>query len=134
MTGHGSLRAGGAASFFRSVAQGGRLRLAEGVDRTSRLPKLADSQRTYGWVAALRPEDVRAWDVDGFRTRIERASTQLQASSPNFALSAPTVALAEAGTKAQIAGRRLLLVGGQAVVLLLAFVLLAATRLRSRRP
>ena len=69
--------------------------------------------------------------MDGFRTRIERASTQLQASSPNFALSAPTVALAEAGTKAQIAGRRLLLVGGQAVVLLLAFVLLAATRLRS---
>ena len=131
VTGHGSLRAGGGASFFRSVAQGDRLRLAEGVDRTSRLPKLADSQRTYGWVAPLRPDDVRAWDVDGFRTRIERASTQLQASSPNFALSAPTVALAEAGTKAQIAGRRLLLVGGQAVVLLLAFVLLAATRLRS---
>jgi len=130
VTGRGSLRAGGAATFFRSVAQGGRLRLAEGVDRSARLPKLADSQRTYGWVAALRPEDVRAWDVDGFQSRIERARTQLQASSPNFALSAPTVALGEAGSKAQIAGRRLLLVGGQAVVLLLAFVLLAATRLR----
>ena len=68
--------------------------------------------------------------MDGFRTRIERARTQLQASSPNFALTAPTVALSDAGAKAQIAGRRLLLVGGQAVVLLLAFVLLAATRLR----
>ena len=131
VTGHGSLRAGGAASFFRSVAQGDRLRLAEGVDHTSRLPELADFQRTYGWVAALRPEDVRAWDVDGFQSRIDRARTQLQAGSPNFALSAPTVALPDAGSKAQIAGRRLLLVGGQAVVLLLAFVLLAATRLRS---
>ena len=130
VTGRGTLRLGGAASFFRDVAEGGRLRLADGVERTSRLPKLADSQRTYGWVTALRPEDVRAWDVDGFQRRVERARTQLQASSPNFALTAPTVALSDAGSTAQIAGRRLLLVGGQAVVLLLAFVLLAATRLR----
>lgn len=130
VTGHGTLRTGGAASFFRDVAEGGRLRLADGVERTSRLPKLADSQRTYGWVMALRPEDVKAWDVDGFQQRVERARTELQASSPSFALSAPTVALADADSKAQIAGRRLLLVGGQAVVLLLAFVLLVATRLR----
>lgn len=130
VTGHGRLRVGGAASFFRDVAEGGRLRLADDVDRTSRLPKLVDSQRTYGWVAALRPEDVRAWDVDGFQARVERARTDLLASSPSFALTAPTVALAAADSKATIAGRRLLLVGGQAVVLLLAFVLLAASRLR----
>src|SRR6185437_4788285 len=94
------------------------------------LPRLADTQRTYGWVSELRPGDVRAWDVGGFQTRVERARTKLQASSLDFALTAPTVALATAHEKAQIAGRRLLLIGGQAVVLLLAFVLLAATRLR----
>jgi len=91
---------------------------------------LRDSFRTYGWVAPLGPHDVRGWDVDGFLARIGRAGTSLEASSANYSLTAPTVALANAGAKGRIAGRRLLLVGGQAVVLLLAFVLLAATRLR----
>jgi len=130
VTGRGSLRSDPVASFFQSVAPGGRLRLAGGVDGLTQLPALRDSFRTYGWVAPLGPHDVRGWDVDGFRARIGRASTALEASSPNFSLTAPTVALADAGAKSRIAGRRLLLVGGQAVVLLLAFVLLAATRLR----
>ena len=42
-----------------------------------------------------------------------------------------TAGLEEAETKARIAGRRLLLVGGEAVAMLLAFVLLAGSRLRS---
>ena len=130
VTGHGSLRSDPVGSFFQSVAPGGRLRLAGGVDGLTRLPALRDSFRTYGWVAPLGSHDVRGWDVDSFRARIGRASTALEASSPNFSLTAPTVALADAGAKSRIAGRRLLLVGGQAVVLLLAFVLLAATRLR----
>ncbi len=130
VTGRGSLRSDPVGSFFQSVAPGGRLRLAGGVDGLTRQPALRDSFRTYGWVAPLGPHDVRGWDVDGFRARIGRASTALEASSPNFSLTAPTVALADAGAKSRIAGRRLLLVGGQAVVLLLAFVLLAATRLR----
>src|SRR5207247_8608136 len=113
-----------------SGARGGRLRLASSVDGLARLPTLRDSFRTYGWVAPLAPHDVRGWDVDAFQARIGRASTELEASSPNFSLTAPTIALADAGAKGRIAARRLLLVGGQAVVLLLAFVLLAATRLR----
>jgi hypothetical protein len=130
VTGRGSLRTDPAAAFFRGAARGERLRLATGVDRVSRLPRLSYTFRTYGWVAPLRPHDVRAWDLDAFQARVERARTALEASSPNFDLTAPTVELADAGAKARIAGRRLLLVGGQAVVLLLAFVLLAATRLR----
>jgi hypothetical protein len=130
VTGRGSLRSDPVGSFFQSVARGGRLRLAAGVEDLTRLPTLRDSFRTYGWVAPLAPHDVRGWDVDSFQARIDRASTELEASSPNYSLTAPTVALADAGAKARIAGRRLLLVGGQAVVLLLAFVLLAATRLR----
>lgn len=130
VTGRGSLRANAAGSFFRSAAQSGRLRLATGVERVSGLPELANSFRTYAWIAPLRSSDVRAWDVDGFQARVDRARTRLAASSLNFGLAAPTVELATAGAKARIAGRRLLIVGGQAVVLLLAFVLLAATRLR----
>jgi hypothetical protein len=130
VTGRGSLTTGAEGEFFRSAAQGDRLVLAPGIPSVTSLPRLADTQRTYGWVSELRPGDVHAWDVDGFQTRVERARTKLQASSLDFALTAPTVALAAAHEKAQIAGRRLLLVGGQAVVLLLAFVLLAATRLR----
>ena len=130
VTGRGSLRSDPVASFFQSAARGGRVRLAADVADLTRLPVLRDSFRTYGWVAPLGPHDIRGWDVDAFQARIGRASTALEASSPNFSLTAPTVALADAGAKSRIAGRRLLLVGGQAVVLLLAFVLLAATRLR----
>jgi hypothetical protein len=130
VSGRGSLMASSAGAFFQSAAVGGRLRLAEGVDRVSRLPGQANAFRTYAWVAPLGAHDVRGWDVDGFQARIERARTALQVRSANFDLTAPTVALADAGAKSRIAGRRLLLVGGQAVVLLLAFVLLAATRLR----
>jgi hypothetical protein len=130
VTGRGSLMTASVAAFFQSASRNGRLRLATGVGRVSRLPRLAYTFRTYGWIAPLRPHDVRAWDVAGFQARVDRARTTLEASSPNFDLTAPTVELADAGAKAGIAGRRLLLVGGQAIVLLLAFVLLAATRLR----
>src|SRR5262245_47126985 len=130
VTGRGSLRSDPVGSFFEGVSPGGRLRLAGDVGALTSLPLLKDSFRTYGWVAPLGPHDVRGWDVNGFLARIGRASTSLEASSANYSLTAPTVALADAGAKGRIAGRRLLLVGGQAVVLLLAFVLLAATRLR----
>jgi hypothetical protein len=130
VTGRGALRSDPLGSFFQGVARGGRLRLAANVGDLTRLPVLRDSFRTYGWVAPLGSHDIRGWDIDHFRARIDRASTELEASSPNFSLTAPTVELADAAAKSRIAGRRLLLVGGQAVVLLLAFVLLAATRLR----
>jgi len=129
-TGRGSLSADAPAAFFAGAAPGGRLRIAEGVDRVSRLPDLAYTFRTYGWIAPLRPGDVRAWDVDDFQARLDRSRTILQARSSRFGLKAPTAALADAGARSRIAGRRLLLVGGQAAVMLLAFVLLAATRLR----
>jgi hypothetical protein len=130
MTGRGSLGAGPAAAFFAGAPPGGSLRLAEGVDGLSRLPLLAFSQRTYGWIAPLRSGDVHSWELDDFRTRLARARTSLEARSFRYDLRAPEAALDEAGTRSRIAGRRLLLVGGQAVVMLLAFVLLAGSRLR----
>jgi hypothetical protein len=130
VTGRGTLRPGAAGAFFAGAAPSGRLRLAEGVDGLSRLPQLAFSFRTYGWLAPIRPGDVRAWEVDDFRRGLARASSELEASSFRYVLKAPDVPLDDADSEARIAGRRLLLVGGQAVVMLLAFVLLAASRLR----
>ena len=127
----GSLLAGPARAFFVGAVPGGRLRLAEGVEATSRLPELGFSLRTYGWLAPIRPGEVRAWELDDFQARLVRARTILQARSSRFDLAAPTDALADAGAKSRIAGRRLLLVGGEAVVMLLAFVLLAGSRLRT---
>jgi hypothetical protein len=130
-SGRGSLLPGPVGDFFAGAVPGGRLRLAEGVQSTSRLPKVGFSLRTYAWLAPIRPGDVRGWELGDFQDRLVRASTSLQAGSSEFALTAPTAALADAGAKSRIAGRRLLLVGGEAVVMLLAFVLLAGSRLRS---
>ena len=129
--GRGSLLAGPAGDFFAGAVPGGRLRLAEGVEATSRLPELGFSLRTYGWLAPIRPGDVRAWELGDFQDRLVRARTILLARSSRFDLTEPTAALVDAGTKSRIAGRRLLLVGGEAVVMLLAFVLLAGSWLRT---
>jgi hypothetical protein len=124
----GSLRSGAAGAFFAGAGPGGRLRLAEGVDGLSRLPQLAFFFRTYGWIAPFG--GIRVWDLDDFRASLARARARLEARSLRYDLKAPVAALDNASTKARIAGRRLLLVGGQAVVMLLAFVLLAGSRLR----
>jgi hypothetical protein len=130
VTGRGTLRAGAAGAFFTGAAASGRLRLAEGVEGLSRLPQLAFSFRTYGWLAPIGSGDVRAWELDDFRRQLARARSELEASSFRYVLKAPDAALDDADSEARIAGRRLLLVGGQAVVMLLAFVLLTASRLR----
>ena len=130
-SGRGSLLAGPAGDFFVGAESEGRLRLAEGVDATSRLPDVSFAFRTYGWVAPLRPGDVRSWELGDFEDRLVRARTVLQARSSRFDLTAPSVALEEARAKSRIAGRRLLLVGGEGAAMLLAFVLLAGSRLRT---
>ncbi len=58
------------------------------------------------------------------------ARAALAAHSGQFDVTAPTVAVASALDESRVAGRRLLLIGGEAAALLLAFTVLAATRLR----
>ena len=57
-------------------------------------------------------------------------ATALEAQSPSWALTVPTEELREAEHVATVAGRRLLLVGGEAAALLVAFAVLAAGALR----
>jgi hypothetical protein len=104
--------------------------LAEGVTGLVSSTELPTTYRTYGWVVPLEPADVHPWTIDGVLDRIERARTTLTAESVAADLTAPTGDLAAAQDASRVAGKRLALLGGQAAALLLAFAVLAATRMR----
>ncbi|HEY7002713.1 MAG TPA: hypothetical protein VH281_00410 [Gaiellaceae bacterium] len=104
--------------------------VADGFDRLSTLPSLHAFYRTYSWVVPLEPASVHPWDIDAFEARATRAASTLRAKSLFLDLSAPTAELAAARATGQVAGRRLLLVGGQVAALLLAFAVLAAVGMR----
>ena len=104
--------------------------LANGVAALDQSPVLHDAYRSYGWVVPLRRGTVRSWSAEALATRIEQARTAFQGSSFGFELTAPTDELLAAADSARLAGRRLLLLGGEAVALLLAFAVLVAARQR----
>jgi hypothetical protein len=104
--------------------------LANGVAALDRSPVLHDAYRSYGWVLPLRRGTVRSWSAGALATRIEQARTAFQGSSFGFELTAPTDELLAASDSARVAGRRLLLLGGESVALLLAFAVLVAARQR----
>ena len=104
--------------------------LAEGFDELSGLPELQSIYRTYAWSVPLAAGSVHPWEIDGFEARATRAESTLRARSLFLDLSAPVAELAVARETGQIAGRRLLLVGGQVAALLLAFAVLAAVGMR----
>jgi hypothetical protein len=100
--------------------------LAEGVDQLSAAPPLEGVYRSYGWVVPVDSAGVHPWTVDDFAGRVTRARSELEAAAPSFDLVAPVSQLEEAAESGEVAGTRLLLVGGQAAALLLAFTVLAA--------
>ena len=66
----------------------------------------------------------------GLVARTERAHVELTERSSSFAVDAPVEELREAERSADVAGTRLLLVGGEGAALLLAFTILAARGMR----
>ena len=106
------------------------LYLAEGVAGLAESSILTRTFRSYGWVVPLRPEDVRPWSARSLVARIDRARTSLEARAEQFELRAPTDEIVTATRTAEVAGRRLLLLGGLGVALLLAFAGFAAASLR----
>jgi len=107
------------------------LLLADRVRSLTNLPDLRASYRSYGWIAEIGGGDVRPGDVAAFADAAVRERSTLQARSVGFELSAPTQELVAARDRARVGARRLLLLGGQASALLLAFAGFAATRLRA---
>ena len=104
--------------------------VAEGIEALVSAPAVARTYRTYAWVWPLEAGRPRLWEVDGLIGRVERARAELAAYSGSFAVSLPEEELRSAERRAEVAGRRLLVVGGEVAALLLAFALLAARGLR----
>ena len=93
------------------------------------LPDAPLIARTYGWVVPLTPGSIHDWDLAGLNSRLDRAQAQLEQTS-DFGVSGPTDTIAAVRATSRVAGERLLILGGDAAVLLLGFAVLASTRLR----
>ena len=104
--------------------------VTEGRDVFASSPQLARTYRSYAWVWPLAAGAPRLWEVDGLVRRAERARAELATKSDSFAVELPQEELRAAERAANVAGRRLLLVGGEVAALLLAFTVLAARGLR----
>lgn len=94
------------------------------------LPDAPDIARTYGWVVPLAPGSIHDWDLASLGNRIDAAQSQLEDRSDIFSISAPLETIAQVRATSRVAGERLLVLGGDAAVLLLGFAVLASTRLR----
>jgi hypothetical protein len=108
----------------------GPLVVAEGVAGLVASPVLARSYRSYSWVQPLAAGTPRLWEIDPLVAGVDRSRAELQSSSASWSLSVPSQELEAAELDATVAGRRLLLVGGEAAALLVAFAVLAAGALR----
>lgn len=106
--------------------------LADGVRTFAHLPlpDVATIAREYAWVVPVAPGALHVWEIPGFQHRIDVADNRLQEATDLFSLSAPTGTLDQVQATSRVAGRRLLVVGGDAALLLLGFAVLASTRLR----
>lgn len=104
--------------------------VAEGREALARAAPLARTYRTYAWVWPVAAGEPRLWEIGDLVLRTERAGVELAERSSSFGVNAPVEELRAAEREADIAGTRLLLVGGQGAALLLAFTFLAARGMR----
>jgi hypothetical protein len=104
--------------------------LANGVAGLDRWPRLRDAYRTYSWVVPLDRRLVHSWSAESLATRIEHVRSELEAEVFAFYVEAPIDQLHAAADSGRVVARRLFLLGGEAVALLLAFAVLAGARLR----
>lgn len=135
VVGRATFRAGAPLAAYFAAAGSSRppILLADGVSAFTRTP-LPDGPliaRTYGWIVPLAPDAVHSWDLASLGTRIDRAQAQLEERSDIFSVQAPLDTIAAVRATSRVAGERLLVLGGDAAVLLLGFAVLASTRLRA---
>lgn len=104
--------------------------VADGVAPFTVAPPLAHTYRSYAWVWPLSAGAPRLWELDALVARAERARAALGVRSTGFSVQAPVEELRAGERATSVAGRRLLLVGGEAAALLFAFAVLAARTMR----
>jgi hypothetical protein len=106
--------------------------LADGVRAFVRTP-LPDAPliaRAYGWIVPVAPRRVHDWQLAGLDDRLNRAQAALERASDIFTVTAPTDTIAAIRATSRVGAERLLILGGDAAVLLLGFAMLASARLR----
>ena len=94
------------------------------------LPDAPLIARTYGWIVPVAPRAVHDWQLATLTTRLDRAQAQLERRSDIFTVAAPTDTISAIRGTSRVAAQRLLILGGDAAVLLLGFAVLASARLR----
>ena len=104
--------------------------IANGVEGLSKTKELETFYRAYGWFVPVQPGDVHPWAIDSFAAKVQRLTAQAEAGTESFDVTTPTDALAQAAFSSHAASERLLLLGGESGVLLLAFTVLTAAALR----
>jgi hypothetical protein len=113
-----------------STAAAGRVFVGIGIDGIARRPEVEGLFRTLTWAVPLEEGELDSQKVADLPLRIAEIDTALRRASPEFAVRAPLEDLAAARDRATRASRRQLLVGGQCIVVFLAFAVLAASQLR----
>lgn len=118
--------------FGASVGKRPPILLADGVRglASTPLPAADTVARTYGWVVPLAARSVHEWQLAAIGDRLDAAQNRLAETSDIFSLSAPTDTFDSVRASTHVAGQRLLVLGGDAAVLLLGFAVLASARLR----
>jgi hypothetical protein len=134
VVGRASFKAGAPLSAYFESGGGKQppILVADGVvpfDRTP-LPDAALVSRTYGWVVPVAPRSIHDWELASLGTRLDRAQSKLEERSDIFTIVAPTGTIDAIRATSRVAAERLLILGGDAAVLLLGFAVLASTRLR----
>jgi hypothetical protein len=134
VVGRAAFRPGAPLSAYFGAGGGKRppILLADGVvpfDHTP-LPDAPLISRTYGWIVPVAPRSIHDWQLASLNTRLDRAQAQLEERSDIFTVVAPTGTIAAIRATSRVAAERLLILGGDAAVLLLGFAVLASTRLR----
>src|SRR4029079_1728375 len=86
--------------------------------------------RTYGWVVPVAPRAIHDWQLSTLNDRLDAAQSVLERKSDIFTVSGRTDTIAAIRATSRVAAGRLLILGGDAAVLLLGFAVLTSARLR----
>jgi hypothetical protein len=134
VVGRGGFRAGAPLDqyFGADGAKRPPILLANGVLGFAHVP-LPDGPlyaRTYGWIVPVAPRAVHDWQLASLTARLDRAQAQLERRSDIFTVAAPTDTISSIRATSRVAANRLLILGGDAAVLLLGFAVLASARMR----
>ena len=113
-----------------STSTAGRVFVAVGVDALARRSEVGGLFGTVTWAVPLDRGAVDSQAAAELPRRLAEIDTALRTASSGFAVHAPLDGLAAARDRAKRASRRQLLVGGQCIVVFLAFAVLAASQLR----